>query len=64
MIAEHYHNRWHLNLFFKWIKRHLKIKNFWSSSENAVRVQIYSAITAYCMMAIVQKEMNIERSIY
>ncbi len=50
--------------FFKWIKQHLKIKKFWGTSENAVRIQIYSAIIAYCMMAIVQKKMNIERSIY
>lgn len=51
-------------IFFKWIKQHLKIKKFWGTSENAVRIQIYSAIIAYCMMAIVQKKMNIERSIY
>ena len=53
-----------MHKFFKWIKRHLKIKKFWGTSENAVRIQIYSAIIAYCMMAIVQKKMNIERSIY
>ena len=50
--------------FFKWLKQHLKIKRFWGETENAVRIQIYSAITAYCMMAIVQKKMGIERSIY
>ena len=64
MVAELYHNRWQIELFFKWIKQHLKIKKFWDTSENAVRIQIYSAIIAYCMMAIVQKKMNIERSIY
>ena len=64
MIAELYRNRWQIELFFKWIKQHLKIKKFWGTSENAVRIQIYSAIIAYCMMAIVQKKMNIERSIY
>jgi len=64
MVAELYHNRWQIELFFKWIKQHLKIKKFWGTSENAVRIQNYSAITAYCMMAIVQKKMNIERSIY
>ena len=53
-----------MHKFFKWIKQHLKIKKFWGTSENAVRIQIYSAIIAYCMMAIVQKKMNIERSIY
>ena len=64
MIAELYRNRWQIELFFKCIKQHLKIKKFWGTSENAVRIQIYSAIIAYCMMAIVQKKMNIERSIY
>ena len=46
------------------MKQHLKIKKFWGNTENAVRIQIYTAITAYCMMAIVQKKMMIERSIY
>ena len=49
--------------FFKWIKHHLKTKKFWGASENAVRIQINSAIIAYCMMVIVQK-MNVEWSIY
>ena len=64
MVAELYHNRWQIELFFKWLKQHLKIKKFWGESENAVRIQIYSAITAYCMMAIVQKKMGISRPIY
>ena len=64
MVAELYHNRWQIELFFKWLKQHLRIKKFWGKTENAVRIQIYSAITAYCMMAIVQKKMEIERSIY
>lgn len=64
MVAELYHNRWQIELFFKWLKQHLKIKKFWGESENAVRIQIYSAITAYCMMAIVQKKMEIDRPIY
>lgn len=64
MVARLYHNRWQIELFFKWIKQHLKIKKFWGTSENAFRIQIYSAIIAYCMTAIVQKKMNIERSIY
>ena len=47
------------------MKQHLKIKKFWGGeSENAVRTQIYTAITAYCMMAVVQKKMGIKRSIY
>lgn len=64
MVAELYHQRWQIELFFKWLKQHLKIKKFWGNSENAVRIQIYAAITAYCMMAIVQKKMRIDRSIY
>ena len=63
-VAELYHNRWQIELFFKWLKQHLKIKKFWGETENAVRIQIYTAITAYCMMAIVQKKMGVERSIY
>ena len=63
-VTELYHNRWQIELFFKWLKQHLKIKKFWGETENAVRIQIYTAITAYCMMAIVQKKMEVERSIY
>ena len=63
-VAELYHNRWQIELFFKWLKQHLKIKKFWGVSENAVRIQIYTAVTAYCMMAIVQKKMDVQRSIY
>ena len=64
MVAELYHQRWQIELYFKWLKQHLKIKKFWGETENAVRIQIYSAIIAYVMMAIVQKKMGIERSIY
>ena len=63
-VAELYHNRWQIELFFKWLKQHLKIKKFWGETENAVRIQIYTAITTYCMIAIVQKKMSVERSIY
>ena len=63
-IAELYHNRWQIELFFKWLKQLLKVKKFWGVSENAVRIQIYTAVTAYCMMAIVQKKMDVQRSIY
>ena len=63
-VAELYHNRWQIELFFKGLKQHLKIKKFWGETENAVRIQIYTAITTYCMIAIVQKKMSIERSIY
>lgn len=62
-VAELYHNRWQIELFFKWLKQHLKVKKFWGQTENAVRIQIYTAVTAYCMMAIVQKKMDVQRSI-
>ena len=62
---EMYRRRWQIETrFFKWLKQRLKIKKFWGNTENAVRIQIYTAITAYCMMAIVQKKMKIDRSIY
>lgn len=63
-VAELYKNRWQIELFFKWIKQHLKIKKFWGDSENAVRIQIYSAIITYCLVAIVQHDMKLERSTY
>jgi len=59
-----YKNRWQVELFFKWIKQHLKIKSFWGTSENAVRIQIYTAIIAYCLVAIIGYDLKIERSIY
>lgn len=64
LIAEFYRNRWSVELFFKWIKQHLKIKKFWGTTENAVRIQIYCAIITYCLVAIVQHDMKLERSIY
>ena len=63
-IAFLYKNRWQVELFFKWIKQHLKIKAFWGTSENAVRIQVYSAIIAYCLVAIVGTKLKIERSTY
>ena len=57
-----YKYRWHVELFFKWIKQHLKIKSFWGTTETAVRIQIYSAITAYCMVAIVEHDLKLHRS--
>jgi hypothetical protein len=63
-IALLYKNRWQIELFFKWIKQHLKIKSFWGTSENAVRIQIYSAIITYCLVAIVGVELKIDRSTY
>jgi hypothetical protein len=64
VIASLYRNRWSIELFFKWIKQHLKIKKFWGTSENAVRIQIYCAVITYCLVAIVQHDMKLERSVY
>lgn len=63
-IAELYKNRWQVELFFKWLKQHLKIKKFWGTTENAVRIQISTAIISYCLVAIVQHDMKLERSTY
>ena len=63
-IALLYKYRWHVELFFKWIKQHLKIKSFWGTTETAVRIQIYSAITAYCLVAIVEHELKLHKSTY
>ena len=64
VIANLYKNRWRVELFFKWVKQHLKIKKFWGTSENAVRIQIYCVIISYCLVAIMQHDMKLERSIY
>ena len=63
-VALLYKNRWQIELFFKWIKQHLKIKSFWGTSENAVRIQVYSAIITYCLVAIVEHDLKINRSTY
>ena len=64
VVAELYRNRWSVELFFKWLKQHLKIKKFWGTSENAVRIQIYCAIITYCLVVIVKHDMKLERSVY
>jgi hypothetical protein len=51
-------------LFFKWIKQHLKIKQFWGTTENAVKIQVNCAVIAYCLVAIVAKALKTERTIY
>ena len=63
-VANLYKNRWQIELFFKWLKQHLKIKKFWGTTENAVRIQISAAIIAYCLVAIIQHDMHLERSTY
>ena len=51
-------------MFFKWIKQHLKVKTFWGTSENAVRIQINVAIITYCLVSIIAKDLKINRSNY
>ncbi|MBN2213927.1 MAG: IS4 family transposase [Bacteroidales bacterium] len=63
-IAQLYKYRWKVELFFKWIKQHLKIKSFWGTSLNAVKIQVYSALIAYCLVALVCNKLKIERSTY
>lgn len=63
-VAELYRNRWQVELFFKWLKQHLRIKKFWGTTENAVRIQIYAAICTYCLVAIVRHDMKLGRSTY
>lgn len=59
-----YKSRWQIELFFKWIKQHLRIKAFFGTSENAVKTQIWIAISVYVLVAIVKKELRVERSLY
>ena len=63
-IALLYKYRWKVELFFKWIKQHLKIKSFWGTSQNAVKIQVYTAIIAYCLVAIVRNKLKTDRSTY
>ena len=63
-IAAIYKQRWQVELFFKWIKQHLKIKSFWGRSQNAVKIQVYSAIIAYCLVALVRNKLKVDRSTY
>lgn len=63
-IALLYKHRWQIELFFKWIKQHLKIKAFWGYSENAVKTQICIALCTYLIVAILKKRLRIERNLY
>jgi len=63
-VAQLYRCRWQIELFFKWIKQHLRIKAFYGTSENAVKTQIWIAISVYVLVAIVKKRLNLERSLY
>lgn len=64
IITDLYKYRWQIELFFKWIKQHLKIKAFWGYSENAVKTQICIAICVYLLVAIIKKRLNIDRNLY
>ena len=63
-VAELYRARWHIELFFKWIKHHLRIKAFYGTSHNAVATQIWIAVSVYVLVALVKKELKIEHSLY
>jgi hypothetical protein len=63
-VALLYKNRWQIELFFKWIKQHLKIKVFWGHSENAVKTQICIALCTYLVVAIIKKRLRIKRNLY
>lgn len=63
-ITQLYKARWHIEIFFKWIKQHLRIKAFFGTSENAVKVQIWTAVSTYLLVAIMKKELMLEQSLY
>ena len=63
-IALLYKKRWQVELFFKWVKQHLKIKSFWGTTINAVKIQLYCAIITYCLVTIVGNKLKVDRSIY
>jgi len=63
-VAELYRHRWQVELFFKWIKQHLRIKSFFGTSENAVKTQVWIAVSVYVLVAIIKKRLNIQASLY
>ena len=63
-VAQLYKNRWEIELFFKWIKQHLKIKSFWGQSENAVKTQVWIAISVYVIVAIAKRRFKLKQSLY
>jgi IS4 transposase len=63
-IADLYRYRWQIELFFKWIKQHLRIKTFYGTSENAVKTQIWIAVSVFVLVAIIKKRLKIETSLY
>jgi IS4 transposase len=63
-IAQLYRGRWQIELFFKWIKQHLRIKAFYGTSPNAVRTQVWSTIAVYLLVAILKKRLHLEAGLY
>jgi IS4 transposase len=63
-ITELYRYRWQVELFFKWIKQHLRIKSFFGTTENAVKTQVWIAVSVYVLVAIIKKRLNIKASLY
>jgi hypothetical protein len=63
-IAQLYRSRWQVELFFKWIKQHLRIKRFYGTSENAVKTQVWIAVSVYVLVAIMKKRLNLQESLY
>ena len=63
-IAQLYKCRWQVELFFKWIKQHLRIKVFYGTSENAVKTQVWTAVSVYVLVAILKKRLGLDHSLY
>jgi IS4 transposase len=63
-IARLYKARWNVELFFKWIKQHLRIKSFYGTSENAVKTQVWIAVSVYVLVAIIKKQLRLDHSLY
>src|SRR4029077_18153201 len=63
-IAELYRCRWQVELFFRWIKQHLRIKSFYATSENAVKTQVWTAVSVYLLVAIIKKRLKLDRSLF
>ena len=63
-ICALYKSRWQVELFFKWIKQHLRIKHFLGNSENAVKTQVWCAVATYVLIAIVKKQLHLDASLY
>jgi IS4 transposase len=63
-IAELFRCRWQIEIFFKWVKQHLRIKSFFGTTENAVKTQIWIAISVYVLVAIIKKRLKINVSLY